>query len=124
MNRKNLYGDECPVLHALNLLGGKWRLPIIWHLLEGGLRYNQLKRQLQGITNIMLTRSLQDLEECGLVKRIQHSEIPPHVEYFLTEHAKKLIPAMEIFQEWGEEQMLLEKGELEPAISIELPTPK
>ena len=124
MNRKNLYGDACPVLHALNLLGGKWRLPIIWNLLDGGLRYNQLKRQLQGITNIMLTRSLQDLEECGLVTRVQHSEIPPHVEYFLTEHAKKLIPAMEIFQEWGEEQMLLEKGELEPAISIELPTPK
>ena len=124
MNRKNLYGDACPVLHALNLLGGKWRLPIIWHLLEGGLRYNQLKRQLQGITNIMLTRSLQDLEECGLVKRVQYSEIPPHVEYYLTEHAKKLIPAMEIFQEWGEEQMLLEKGEREPAISIELPTPK
>ena len=124
MNRKNLYGDACPVLHALNLLGGKWRLPIIWNLLEGGLRYNQLKRQLQGITNIMLTRSLQDLEECGLVKRVQYSEIPPHVEYYLTEHAKKLIPAMEIFQEWGEEQMLLEKGEREPAISIELPTPK
>ena len=124
MNRKNLYGDACPVLHALNLLGGKWRLPIIWHLLEGGLRYNQLKRQLQGITNIMLTRSLQDLEECGLVKRVQYSEIPPHVEYYLTEHAKKLIPAMEIFQEWGEEQMLLEKGEREPAFSIELPAPK
>ena len=124
MNRKNLYGDACPVLHALNLLGGKWRLPIIWNLLDGGLRYNQLKRQLQGITNIMLTRSLQDLEKCGLVTRVQHSEIPPHVEYFLTEHAKKLIPAMEIFQEWGEEQMLLEKGEREPAISFELPTPK
>ena len=124
MNRKKLYGDECPVLHALNLLGGKWRLPIIWNLLDGGLRYNQLKRQLQGITNIMLTRSLQDLEECGLVRRVQYSEIPPHVEYYLTEHAKKLIPAMEIFQEWGEEQMLLEKGEREPAISIELPTPK
>ena len=124
MNRKNLYGDACPVLHALNLLGGKWRLPIIWNLLDGGLRYNQLKRQLQGITNIMLTRSLQDLEECGLVKRVQHSEIPPHVEYFLTEHAKKLIPAMEIFQEWGEEQMLLEKGKREPACSREDSAPK
>ena len=124
MNRKNLYGDECPVLHALNLLGGKWRLPIIWNLLDGGLRYNQLKRQLQGITNIMLTRSLQDLEECGLIRRVQHSEIPPHVEYFLTEHAKKLIPAMEIFREWGEEQMLLEKGEREPVFPIELPAPK
>jgi len=111
MNRKNPYGDECPVLHALNILGGKWRLPIIWNLLDGGLRYNQLKRQLHGITNIMLTRSLKDLEECGLIIRIQHSEIPPHVEYFLTEHAKKLIPAMMVLQEWGKEQILLKKDE-------------
>ena len=81
------------------------------HLLDGSLRYNQLRRQLHGITNIMLTRSLRHLEEYGLVKRIQHSEIPLHVEYFLTEHAKKLVPAMRVILKWGEEQMLLEKGE-------------
>jgi DNA-binding HxlR family transcriptional regulator len=57
----------------------------------------------------MLTRSLQDLEEYGLVKRIQHSEIPSHVEYFLTEHAKKLAPAMLSIREWGKEQILIEK---------------
>ena len=124
MNRKNLYGDDCPVLYALNLLGGKWRLPIIWNLLNGGLRYNQLKRQLQGITNIMLTRSLQDLEEYGLVKRVQHSAIPPHVEYFLTEHAKKLIPAMMVIREWGEEQIMLEKSGREHKVSLELPALK
>lgn len=110
MNRKNIYGDDCPMLHALNIIGGKWRLPIIWHLLNGSLRYNQLKKRLHGITNIMLTRSLQDLEEYGLVKRVQHSEMPPHVEYFLTEHAKKLVPAILTIQEWGREQILLEKG--------------
>lgn len=57
----------------------------------------------------MLTRSLQDLEEYGLIKRIQHSEIPPHVEYFLTEHTKKIIPAMMSIKEWGKEQILMEK---------------
>ena len=72
----------------------------------------------------MLTRSLQDLEECGLITRVQHSEIPPHVEYFLTEHAKKLIPAMMIFQEWGEEQLLLEKGKREATFSREYPAPE
>ena len=112
MNRKNIYDDKCPVLYALNILGGKWRLPILWHLRDGSLRYNQLKRKLNGITNIMLTRSLQDLEEYGLVKRIQHSEIPPHVEYFLTDHTKKLLPAMKSIDEWGREQLLIEKGEL------------
>ncbi len=105
------YDDDCPILHALNIIGGKWRLLILYHLLDGGLRYNQLKRKLYGITNIMLTRSLRHLEEHCLVKRIQHSEIPPHVEYFLTEHAKNLVPALVIITEWGKEQMLLEKGE-------------
>jgi len=111
MNRKNIYGDDCPLLHALNIIGGKWRMPILGHLLDSGLRYNELKRHLPGITNIMLTRSLQDLEEYRLVKRIQHSEKPPHVEYFLTEHARKLVPAILAIQEWGKEQILLEKGE-------------
>ena len=109
MNRKNIYDEECPILHALNIIGGKWRLPILWHLSNGDLRYNALKRHLQGISNIMLTRSLQDLEKYGLVRRIQFSEIPPHVEYSFTEHAKKLVPAMLSIQEWGSEQILLEK---------------
>ncbi|HEX9025976.1 MAG TPA: helix-turn-helix domain-containing protein [Clostridium sp.] len=112
MNRKNIYDDNCPILHALNIIGGKWRLPILWNLSDGGLRYNELKRKLNGITNIMLTRSLQDLEQYGLVKRVQHSEIPPHVEYFLTDHTKKLLPAMKSIDEWGREQLLIEKGEL------------
>lgn len=111
MNRKNMYGEECPILHALNIIGGKWRLPILWHLSNGDLRYNELKRHLHGISNIMLTRSLQDLEKYGLARRIQLSVIPPHVEYSLTEHAKKLVPAMLSIQEWGKEQILLEKGD-------------
>lgn len=110
MNRKNIYnGGECPIMYALNIIGGKWRLPVIWHLLDESLRYNQLKRKLPGITNIMLTRSLQDLEEYGLIKRIQRSEIPPHVEYSLTEHAKELIPAIMAIKKWGQEQLLIEK---------------
>jgi DNA-binding HxlR family transcriptional regulator len=56
MNRKNIYSDYCPILHALNIIGGKWQMPIIWYLLEGGLRYNQLKRKLHGITSIIVVR--------------------------------------------------------------------
>lgn len=69
------------------------------------MRYNELKRHLDGITNIMLTRSLQGLEEHGLVCRIEYSQIPPHVEYSLTERCRKLLPALEIINEWGKEQM-------------------
>lgn len=75
---------DCPVTAALKVIGGKWRIPIIWKLASGPVRYNELKRQLSGITNIMLTRSLKELEDYQLLKRIQYSEIPPHVEYELT----------------------------------------
>ena len=98
--------DMCAVVHALELIGGKWRLAIIWRLCCcDGMRYNELKRQVTGITNIMLTRSLQDLEKHGLVKRVQYSEIPPHVEYYATESCKKLLPALEVIYEWGKEHM-------------------
>lgn len=93
--------NKCPVTEALKVIGGKWRIPIIWKLASGPVRYNALKRQLNGITNIMLTRSLKELEEYNLVERIQYSEIPPHVEYLLTEEGKKLVPALNIIKEWG-----------------------
>ncbi len=104
MSEKNLYDGNCPVLYALSIIGGKWRLPIIWKLSKGSLRYNELKRQIHGITNIMLTRSLKGLEEEDVIKRIQYSQIPPHVEYSLTERGEKLIPALIHIQQWGKEQ--------------------
>ncbi len=96
------YHDGCPVLQALNIIGGKWRIPILWKLAGSNLRYNELKRRLSGITNIMLTRSLKELEEYGLVKRIQYAEIPPHVEYSLTEQGEELVPALLCIKDWGE----------------------
>ncbi|MBP2642764.1 MAG: transcriptional regulator, HxlR family [Firmicutes bacterium] len=107
MNSKYSYGDKCPVLHTLNAISGKWKVLILHHLLSGSLRYNQLKRRLPGISNIMLTRSLHHLEKYGLVERIQYLEKVPHVEYFLTQQAKKLVPAIAAIAKWGKEQMLL-----------------
>ncbi|MBD7911178.1 MULTISPECIES: helix-turn-helix domain-containing protein [Clostridium] len=93
---------KCPVVDALEVIGGKWRIPIIWNLYTDKiLRYNELKRSIPGITNIMLTRSLQSLEQHGLVKRIEYNKVPPHVEYSLTEKCKGLMPALEIINEWG-----------------------
>lgn len=111
MNNKPLkeipvHYQKCAVTHALNIIGGKWRLPIIWQLsTRESMRYNELKRHLEGITNIMLTRALQDLEENGLVNRREFSQIPPHVEYSLTESCQQLLPALEIINEWGRNQM-------------------
>ena len=94
--------EKCPVTHALEIIGGKWRIPIIWKLSTvKSIRYNELKRSISGITNIMLTRSLQALEEHGLVKRVEFNKIPPHVEYSLTDSCHDLLPALVIINEWG-----------------------
>ena len=99
--------DEiCPVLYAVSILGQRWKLPILWHLAgEGTLRYNELKRGIPLITNIMLTQSLRELERSRLVERINYDTIPPHVEYALSEWGKTLIPLLRQLHAWGREQM-------------------
>lgn len=97
---------QCPVSFALRLIGGKWKLPILWALsCKGVLRYNELRRCVCGITNMMLSQSLRELEQNGLVRRIQYMEIPPHVEYSLTPSGESLMPALNELAAWGTEQM-------------------
>ena len=99
--------QKCAVIQALDIIGGKWRLPIIWELsAQDSIRYNELKRRLNGITNIMLTRALKGLEEHHLVIRVEYNQVPPHVEYSLTKNCKQLLPALEIINEWGKLQSL------------------
>lgn len=94
--------DNCPLTFALNLIGGKWRLPIIWALSKNGtMRYNELKRNIAGITNMMLTQSLKELEAYGIIERKQFMEIPPRVEYSLTTNGEELIPALKALASWG-----------------------
>ncbi len=105
MNDKELYKsglDNCPLTFALNLIGGKWRLPIIWALSKNGtMRYNELKRSIDGITNMMLTQSLKELELNGIINRKQFMEVPPRVEYSLTDNGENLIPALKSLASWG-----------------------
>lgn len=101
INKRN-----CVMIYAMEIIGGKWRLPIIWKLYQNKtMRYNELKRNLVGITNIMLTRSLQSLEENGLVNRVEFNQIPPRVEYSLTDNCLQLAPALEAIFNWGKERM-------------------
>ncbi|HWR62729.1 MAG TPA: helix-turn-helix domain-containing protein [Clostridia bacterium] len=101
--------DHCPLTHAMNLIGGKWRLPIIWALHKNGtLRYNELKRGIEGITNMVLTQSLKELELCGIITRRQFLEVPPRVEYSLTAAGEKLIPALKALADWGKEMKDME----------------
>ena len=98
--------EICPVLYAMSILGQRWKIPILWHLAdEGTLRYNELKRGIPLITNIMLTQSLRELEKSRLVDRVSYDSIPPHVEYSLSERGKTLIPILRNLHAWGRDQM-------------------
>lgn len=104
--------DNCPLTYALNLIGGKWRLPIIWALSKNGtMRYNELKRNIEGITNMMLTQTLKDLEQYGIIHREQYMEVPPRVEYSLTENGENLVPALKALASWGKDMRNLEGKE-------------
>lgn len=96
----------CPLKYALNMVGGKWKLPIICILArEESVRYNSLKRKLVGITNMMLSQSLKELEENGIVHREQYNEIPPRVEYSLTKEGRSILEPLDSLSEWGKIHM-------------------
>nr|WP_294512351.1 helix-turn-helix domain-containing protein [uncultured Bilophila sp.] len=102
----DIYTVPCPILHALRLIGGKWKLPILWHLFDAEtVRYNGLKRSVVGVTNIMLTQCLRELERDGLVRRIDYGEVPPRVEYALTQRGRELLPALRELYAWGQKQL-------------------
>lgn len=107
MNEPSLYKnsfDGCPLTFALTLIGGKWRLPIIWALHKNGpMRYNELRRNIHGITSMMLTESLRELELYGIANRQQFMEVPPRVEYSLSVHGEELIPALKALANWGKQ---------------------
>lgn len=102
---------KCPVIYALEIVGQKWKIPIMWYLFDNdNLRYNELKRKINGITNMMLTKSLKELEEHKLITRTQYDLIPPKVEYSLTERGKALFSTLNELYKWGEEQMEFDKS--------------
>lgn len=100
----SVYDGTCPIIHALDIIGGKWKLPILWYLADQKtMRYNELRRTVKGVTNMMLTKCLKELEADGLVLRVQHPEVPPRVEYSLTDSGARLIPSLDKLYDWGAE---------------------
>ena len=98
--------DDCPMRRTLELLSGKWRTHIIYELCKHpSMRFSELKKAYPHITNTMLTNVLRDLEELGIVHREQFNEIPPHVEYALTEKGKDLLPVFFELSKWGEKNL-------------------
>ena len=95
--------SNCPMRKTLELISGKWRTHIIYELCKKpSCRFGELKKALPQITNTMLTSTLRDLENYGIVHREQFNEIPPHVEYSLTEKGHALLPTFLELAKWGE----------------------
>lgn len=94
--------EQCPLQHAMEMIGGKWKLAILCSLgVDGKVRYNDLKQKISGISSTMLAKSLHELEECGLVNRTEYMEVPIRVEYEITERAKELGPILAQLAQWG-----------------------
>ena len=86
---------------VINVIGGKWKTIILYMLYDQTLRFGELKKSIPNITQKMLTQQLRELEVDGLVTRVAYNEIPPRVEYSLTEYAKELGPILGQLCEWG-----------------------
>jgi DNA-binding HxlR family transcriptional regulator len=90
-----------PVELALHVVGGKWKMPILWRLKQRVWRYNELRRELAGISHKMLTQQLRELEHHGLITRTVHPVVPPRVEYALTDLGRTTVPIIERLRAWG-----------------------
>ncbi|MCF8069887.1 MAG: helix-turn-helix transcriptional regulator [Desulfobacterales bacterium] len=93
--------NGCPVEATLEIIGGKWKGVILYHLLERTYRFGELKQAMQGITQRMLTKQLRELEADGIVNRKVYAEVPPKVEYSLTEVGESLRGVMMMMRDWG-----------------------
>jgi DNA-binding HxlR family transcriptional regulator len=98
---KRALADECLEVYAANLIGGQWALVICCWLINGKLRFGELKKHLPNITERMLTLQLRKLEENNIVKRTAYAEVPPRVEYELTSIGYALKPIIQQLEKWG-----------------------
>lgn len=96
---------NCPMEVTLGLIGGKYKSLILWHLIDKTLRFSELSRLIPQATPKMLTQQLKDLEQDGLILRQAYPEVPPRVEYSLTEFGRTLIPALDTMCDWGRDYM-------------------
>jgi len=97
--------DACPVRAVLDVIGGKWKILILWQLTGGACRYSALNRRIPDVSERMLVKQLGELVGDGLVTRTQYPEVPPRVEYALTETGASLTPLLNQLAEWGLEHL-------------------
>lgn len=101
LNRQ-LLNDFCGMVYAIDLLGGRWKMLILYKLEMGRKRFSELRKELPNITDRMLTLQLKELEKAHLIKRTVYPEVPVRVEYELTKSAKVLSPVWHAMEKWGD----------------------
>ncbi len=102
----NIAGSGCGLKKVLELVGGKWKILILCLIDNKSIgRFNEMKREIAGITNTMLASSLKEMEKDGMLTRVQYNEMPVRVEYMLTDKARSLIPILLELKKWGEDNL-------------------
>lgn len=96
------YSEGCPVKKTLEVIGGKWKGIILYHLIEGPKRFNFFRRVYPDLTQFMLTLQLRELERDGIIHREIYKQVPPKVEYSLTEFGRTLEPIILAMRNWGD----------------------
>ena len=94
----------CPMTSVMNVIGGKWKVIILFHLRDNTLRFGELRKRIPKITQKMLTQQLRELESDGLVTRKIYPEVPPRVEYKSTLLSDELRPILDMLCDWGQKQ--------------------
>ena len=104
---KKIY--TCPIDFTIDLISGKWSMWILWTLQNGSLRFGEIRKKIPGITEKMLIQQLKKFESYGIVNRKVYSQVPPKVEYSLTQDGKSLKPIMLLIKEWGDEHLHIQE---------------
>ncbi|MEM7268420.1 MAG: helix-turn-helix domain-containing protein [Pseudomonadota bacterium] len=94
-------GEGCPVTRCLSVIGGKWKPVILFCIMNGVDRFGAMGRAIPDVSKQMLTQQLRELEADGLITRTVFAEVPPRVEYALTERGHSLLPVIQAMREWG-----------------------
>ena len=102
-NKWNNSQKGCSLKDVLDIIGGKWAMPIIYNLSKGKMRFKEIERTIEGINTRMLVKELKNLEANGIITREVFATVPPTVEYALTAKGDKLLPSIKSLHQWGQE---------------------
>ena len=105
MTKNKIYKSSkaCSLREVLDIIGGKWAMPIIYILSKGKMRFKELERSIEGINTRMLVKELKNMEANGIITREVFATVPPTVEYALTPKGEKLLPSIRSLHQWGQE---------------------